>query len=302
MNIGSSYYSSTLTRQFSQLQDAQAKAQAQIATGKTFINASEDPNAALATQRISLSRLGMDGDSNRRNLATRINEAATLSVEQARALLDDTSLLITQAFEDGADAAANAGLDGRIDDYIEQAAAFLNQEQDGRFLFGGNFQPTDTDQVPFRLNYDTEGNLINVEYVGGTDPLEFDVGLNVRLDPTSNPDNNGDWATWMNSLIAAKNQFSAGDLTATKAALDAATVASQDTFATTTDLIGKSLRIETLNEWSSKADTNLANQEASIQEADVNAVVLQFNDLQRNYEASLQSGRMLLTLSLVDFM
>lgn len=298
MNIGSSYYTTSLQRQFSQLQDAQAKAQSRISTGKTFVQASENPNAALVTQRVSLNRLDLEKDANRRDLATRLNDTALLTSQQATGVLKEAGVNIELAYEHDPDDPENAGFGPRIDSYIEQAVSFLNYELDGRFLFGGN----ETAQAPFALEYDVDGAITGVTYNGSDEPLEFDVGLDVRMDPTSNAALNSRWADWMNALIESKTQFVAGDTTASKAALDQSGVASQDTFASTTDLIGKSLRIQTLNDWAERADNNLANQEATLQEADLNEAILQFNELQRSYQASLQSGRLLLTLSLVDFL
>jgi len=298
MNIGSASYTSTLQRQYSILQDAQAKIQSQIATGKTFVQASENPRAALTTQRISLNRLDIQADADRRDLGTRLNDGALLNAQQATSVLEEASVNIELAYEYESDDPENAGFGDRIDSYIEQAAAFLNYELDGRFLFGGN----ETAQKPFDVAYDANGKISGVTYNGSDQPLEFEVGLGVRMDPTADASTNQSWADWTNNLILARDEFENGDPTASKAALDQSNVASQDTFASTTDLIGKSLRLQTLNEWATQADTTLANQEASLQEADLNEVILQFNDLQRSYEASLQSGRLLLSLSLVDFL
>lgn len=298
MNIGSQYYTSSLQRQFASLQDAQAKTQTMMATGKRFVQASEDPNAALTTQRISLNRLGLDSEANRRDLATRLNDTAMLNAEQATSVLDEAVVNLELAYEYDNNDPENAGLEGRLDSYIEQAVSFLNYELEGRYLFGGN----ETAQQPFEIEKDADGNITGVTYNGSDQPLEFDVGLDVRLDPTADASLNESWATWMNNIIEAKEQFLAGDQTASEAALDQAAVASQDTFASTTDLIGKSLRIQTLNEWATRTDQTLADQEATLQEVDLNEVILQFNDLQRSYEASLQSGRLLLGLSLIDFL
>jgi flagellin-like hook-associated protein FlgL len=304
MNIGSSYYTTALTRQFSLLQNAQAKAQGMMATGKKFVEASDNPNLALETQRISLNRLDLDGDTQRRNLANRLNEAARLNAGQARDVLKSAANEIALAFEGGPDSAENVNIGQNVDIYIEQAVAFLNYELDGRYLFGGNasFGGPNEPERPFELiDSDDDGSYDDVVYNGSDQSMEFDVGLDVRMDPTADAKLNIEWRTWMKSIIDAKLSFEAGDLTASKADLDDAGVAEQSAFASNTDLIGKSLRIQTIEDWAVQADQNFANREAAIQEADLNEVVLQFNELQRNYQASLQSGRMLLSLSLIDF-
>ena len=302
MNIGSSFYTSSLQQQFSRLQDAQARAQAKLATGRTFREASENPDASLAAQRISLDRLGLDGDQGRRNLAARLNESSVLNAEQASALLKQAMVKMEEAHGHDYDDVENAGLGLEIDGYIEQAVAHLNDESEGRFLFGGN----QTDVAPFQLvredPEDPRSAIVGVNYVGSTEPLEFDIGLDVRMDPTANALLNESWAQLVGNLVEAKNRFLSGDSTGSQQAIDDAKGAEDRTHASTIDLIGKSLRIDTLNEWAAKADKNLANQEASLQEADINEVILQFNELQRSYEASLQSGRLLLGLSLVDFL
>jgi flagellin-like hook-associated protein FlgL len=302
MNIGSSFYVSSLQRQFSQLQDAQAKTQATIASGKTFVQASDNPGAALATQRISLQRHDLAADAERRDLAGRLNETSILTAEQVRSLLEEATVKIEQAYAYDPDDVANVGFGAEIDGYIEQAVAFLNYQSEGRYLFGGN----QTAAAPFALERADPDNprspILGVAYVGSTEPLEFEIGLEVRMDPTANALLNASWGQWVDRLVAAKTAFAGGDVTASKQALDEAGVAKDDAFASTTDLLGKSLRIQTLQDWSVKADKNLANQEASLQEADINEVILRFNELQRNYQAGLQSGRLLLSLSLVDFL
>lgn len=297
MNITSSYYTSFLQNQFKSLQNDLAEKQHVMTTGKTFVNASENPDAARVTQQVSLARLEIEADGQRRDLASRLNEAAVLSADRATEMLESAAIAIETAYEYAFDSTDNAGLGGNVDGYIEQAVAFLNAEQDGRYLFGGS----ETEQEPFEIEYDVDGNITGVAYNGSTEPLEFDIGLDIRMDPTADAAMNESWVDWMNSLILSKSEFEAGNLTASEAALDQATLAKEDSFALTTDLVGKSLRIDTLNQWAQSADNNLANQEAVLQEADLNEVLLEFNQLQTTYQASMQAGSMLMNLSLLDF-
>ncbi|MFP4540520.1 MAG: hypothetical protein ACLFR7_02725 [Opitutales bacterium] len=297
-SIGSAYYNTHLQNQFAKLQNAQAEAQAKISSGRKFTQASEDPASALETQRISLRRQEMEGDGHRRDLATRINDVAALTAQQTRDALDELSLKIELAYETGPGSADNANFGASVDQAIEQAASMLNLDLEGRFLFGGS----ETAQPPFEIVRDAEGAITEVLYNGSTDPLEFDIGLDVRMDPAGNPALNPSWSDWMNNLLTAKTDFENGNFTASKEALNAAGESGQRAFAATTDIIGKATRIATLSEWSGQADTQLSDQEARLQEIDLNASILQFNELQRNYQASLQSGRLLMTLSLVDFL
>lgn len=298
MNISSSYYTTALRNQYAKLQDAQAKAQNEIATGKKFVTSSDAPDTALATQRTSLERLNMSGDESRRNLALRLSESTSLASGQAKAMLEDITNTIQLAYEKDFDSNANAGLGGQIDTLLEQAVSFLNIKQDGRYLFGGN----ETSQEPFVIGRDAQGAITSVQYQGGSEGLAFDVGLGLRMDPTADPRKNLDWETWMTELANAKTEFVAGDKTASQTALDAAQVAADNSFASITDVVGKALRLQTIEEWSSQKDTQLANLEASLQEIDLNEAILSFNKLQLSYQASLQSGQLLMSLSLVNFL
>lgn len=298
MNIGSSNYSSLLQRQLSQLQNAQSQAQQRVSTGRKFVQASEDPAAAFATQRISLQRLELSADGQRRDFGMRLNETATLSAEQTRKLLAEASQAIELAFEAPKDSPERENLGEQIDRSIEQAVSFLNFELEGRYLFGG----TETAHPPFGIVRDAEGSIASVEYRGNTESLEFKVGLGIRMDPAATAEGNPVWAEWMNALVAAKDAFVADDKTASREALNVASEASDDAFSATSDLISKSIRLQTLEDWSRQSDASMANREAGLQEVDMNEAVLQFNNLQRSYQASLQSGSLLLGLSLVDFL
>jgi flagellar hook-associated protein 3 FlgL len=293
MNIGSSYYTTTLQNQFSQLQNSLAKAQQEISTGKKFVEASDDPSAARATQKISLERLSLAGDESRRSLAMRLNDTALLTSEQVTSLLNEASSAIELAFENDPSSSESIQLGLGIDSLVDQAVSFLNTQMDGRYLFGGN----ETAQPPFQLLDDG-----TVSYEGGDESLSFEIGLGVRMDPTSDPATNSSWATWMNDLLAAKEAFLSGDRSGAKDALDAASFSAENAFASMADVVGKSLRLQTIEEWSMETDTRLANQEATLQEIDPNVAILNFNELQRSYQASMQSGQLLLSLSLVNFL
>ncbi len=297
MNIGSSYYTASIQNQLSYLQKAQAEAQQRVATGRGFIQASDDPDAALATQRISLQRLGLEADGQRRDFAMRLNESATLSATQTRALLTEAATAIELAYEVGPDSPEGALLGQQIDRTIEQAVAFLNYDQEGRYLFGG----TETAHPPFEILRDEEGDIASVEYRGNDEGLEFRIGLGIRIDPSADARTNPTWARWMNALINSKNEYANDDKAASKAILDEVSEAADDAFAATSDLISKSIRLQTLDEWSTQTDSAMADREARLQEVDMNAEILNFNAIQQSYQASLQSGRLLLGLSLVDF-
>ena len=298
MNVGTSYLSEALTRQFSSLQAETARSQSMLATGRRFIEASESPDEARAVQKMSMARLSLSGDSNRRDLAMRLVETSQSLAQQASSLFESATAAFEEAFGPGKDSVYRESFAKQIDELIAQGAAFLNQEQDGRYLYGG----TETSHPPFAFERNESGQILSVSYVGNEERSDFPVGLDIRMDPAPDPSTNGLWADWMNRLLDAKNRIVEGDVTAAKESLRVAKTAGEAAGAATTDLVGKAVRLDALNSWSTQADAHLADSEAKLQEIDANAVALQFNELQRNYEASLQSGRLLLSLSLIDFL
>jgi flagellar hook-associated protein 3 FlgL len=194
---------------------------------------------------------------------------------------------------------------------IQQAVQTMNSKYREQYLFAG----TQSDQPPFTIALDTNGNVTSVSYQGNTSvpQNEIDTGATIAVDaPGENNtgvgarglvSDNRVGADFFNHLIALQNHLLAGDATAIQNTDAPALQADEDNFIYHISNNGAAqTRLETAATIAGDRSLSLQQMISKEADADLTDTMVQLSQTQNAYQAALQSGALLMQTSLLDYL
>jgi len=311
MRVSETMFGSNLVSQMNQLQSQQLQLQNQISTGLKLTEPSDDPNTmnsvlnlqaqASATNQYqsNIAQLQSGADT----AATAMNSLQTI-VEQANQLATQAGGIVSQ--QDLSNYATEVG------GLIKQALQLANtQDAQGNYIFGG----TANGSSPFTATTDANGNVTAVTYNGNTNVADVAISANLNVTaqtiganatgsgPTGLFTDSRSGADLFNHLIALQNDLTTGNTSAI-AATDAPNltkdqnniigqIGSNGVLQSTLQVVGNSATQQTNN-----INTDISNRT----NVDIPKAITQLNQTQTSFQAALQSGVMIMQLSILDFL
>lgn len=310
MRVTGNSFTNSFVNQLNLLAARQQRLQSQAATGQRITAPEDDPAAMQRTMGL-------------RNESQSLQQYATnISRLQDRATTGFGTLKAIKKISDRASELATMADGTRSPDelktyatevtqLIKQAAQLMNAKHNGNYIFGG----TQTDQPPFALIADPNGNVTSVTYQGNTTIPEAQIesgGVTLAVDvPGANTNGNGPrglitdsraGADFFNHLISLQNNLLSGNTAA---------IATTDRPALTADEnnliyhIGNSgavqTRLETAASLSSERSLNVDKLVSKEADADLTDTLVHLNQAQYAYQAALQGGSGILKSSLLDY-
>jgi flagellar hook-associated protein 3 FlgL len=311
MRIAFNSLPESLVGQLNSLSAQQYRLQNQAATGQRISQLEDDPAAMrrVLNLQVSGSRLAQY----RQNIATLQQRAtgAYNAMNGLQTISQRAGEIATLA--DGTKSPDQLKLYAtEVTQLIQQAAQLMNGKFQGDYLFGG----TQTDQPPFVVATDTNGNVTGVAYQGNESVASAEIASGVTLSatvPGANTSGSGpaglitdsrNGADFFNHLIALQNHLLAGD---------SSSIVSSDIPALSKDENNITLQIGhngVIQSQLNAADSVAAAQATSVtemvsQDADANLAdtLTRLSATQTAYQAALQSGAALLNqnLSLLNY-
>jgi flagellar hook-associated protein 3 FlgL len=303
MRVASNSLTNSLASELAALSARQNRLQYQAATGKRISQLQDDP--AAMRQVLDLQAQDSQIAQFRKNIASLQGQAASsynamsgLQKISARAgeiatLADGTKSpqeLSTYANE--------------VTQLIQQGVQLMNSKWQGAYQFGG----TATDQPPFVIATDANGNVTSVTYQGNDSApsAEIAAGASVSVQvPGANNSGSGagglitdsrNGADFFNHLIALQNDLRAGNTPAI-ASQDAPALA-KDEDNITSQIANNGLMQAHLATADSVASTQSQSVQQSISQdsdADLAQTLTQLSAAQAAYQVALQSGGQLLS-------
>lgn len=302
MRIAYSNLPDSLVNQLGTLGSQQYRLQNQAATGKRISQLEDDP----AAMRNALNLQAQDSQftqyrHNITSLQARADSSYT-AIQGLQKVSARAGELATLA--DGTRSPAELqSYATEVTQLIQQSVQLMNRQHQGDYLFGG----TQTDQPPFVVSKDADGNITSVTYQGNaTVPVaEIAVGTTISVQtPGANTSGSGptglitdsrNGADLFNHLIALQNHLRAGDTTS---------ISSSDLPALVRDEDNITLQIGTNGIMQSQltaADSVAAAQSISLKQrisqdtdVDLAATLTQLSAAQNAFQAALQSGAALI--------
>jgi flagellar hook-associated protein 3 FlgL len=300
----------TLVNQLSLLESKQQQLQTEAATGQRVRNPEDDPaavrrvldmqaeNRALGQYQANISRLQAQATvsygsiNSLQTISNRIGEIATLADgTKSQQDLNAYAAEVTQL--------------------IQQAVQIANSKFNGEYLFGGTL----TDQPPFVATTNASGQVTSVTYQGNTNVAQSEIAEGVTVSAQTlgaNTTGSGPrglitdsrtGADFFNHMIALQNDLLAGNTTAI-ANTDFPQLAQDEQNITyhIADNAALQARLEAENSIASNraaATNKLISGEA---DADLTETLVRLSETQTAYQAALQAGAKVLSLSLLDYL
>jgi flagellar hook-associated protein 3 FlgL len=300
----------TLSSQLGLLEAKQLQLQTQTATGQRVRNPEDDP---AAVRRV------LDMQAENRTLVQYQSNIAKLQ-SQASASYDSISALQKISSRIGEIATLADGTKSQQDlnayatevgQLIQQAAEIANSKFNGGYLFGGTL----SDQPPFEVATDGNGQVTGVTYQGNTSVSSSEIATGATVSaqtlganttgsgPTGLITDSRTGADFFSHMIALQNDLLAGNTTDITSTLNAQLTKDDDNFtnqiATNASL---QARLDAETSIASNRAAMLAKQISGAADADLSQTLVQLSETQTAYQAALQSGAKVLNLSLLDYL
>ncbi len=310
MRVTGNTYSSALASQLGNLTSRQAKLQSQIATGQRLQSPEDDP---AAVRRV----MDLQADARtlaqyQRNLAHQQDLAAVSygAIQSIKKISNRANEIATLA--DGLKSPLELrAYANEIKGLIQQGLQAANSKQGNTFIFGG----TATSQVPFVAATDGAGTVTSVSYLGNTDeaPIEIAQGVTVNAQiPGANAGPTGtrglitdaeSGADLFGHLISLQQHLLAGDTDAIASTDRPLLAKDEDNVVYHLSANGAmQAELEAAGATASDRSLSLTKQVSDQTDVDLASTLVQLNQTQNAYQAALQSGAKILTMSLLDYL
>jgi flagellar hook-associated protein 3 FlgL len=310
MRVSANTFSDTLITQLNNLAVRQQRLQSQAATGQRVRLPEDDP---VALRRVlDLQTEFSSNGQYTRNIA-RHRELAQSSFNSIRSLktLSDRAGEIATLADDMKSPEELKFYAKEITEMIKQAVHLMNATNRGDAIFGG----TATDQPPFVLTLDPNGNIASVTYQGNTAVAESEISEGVTLTaqalganttgtgPRGLITDSRSGADLFNHLISLQNNLLGGNTTAI-AATDRVNLRNDETNLLYHMSANGAIqsRLEATEAFNKERGTAIEGQVSKEVDADLAETLVKLSQTQTAYQAALQSGAKALNLSLMDYL
>jgi flagellar hook-associated protein 3 FlgL len=311
MRVSETMFSSNLMAQMNQLQSQQLQLQNQVTTGLKVTLPEDDPSAM--EQVLNLQTQASANSQYQSNISQLQNTATTAStaMNSLQTLIEQANEIATSA--DGTSSSQQLSTDAtQVEGLIQQALQLANtQDAQGNYIFGG----TATSSAPFVAATDSTGAVTSVSYQGNTGVAQAAISptLNVALQtPGANATGSGPAGLFADSrtgadlfshLIALKNDLTSGNTTAISSTDAPNLTKDQDNIISQIGANGVlQSTLQTAGNSATQQSTNLSTQISNDTSANMPETLTQLDQVQTAFQAALQSGVMIMQLSILDFL
>ncbi len=310
MRVTANTFPNSLIDGLNSLSQRQNKLQTQAASGQRVQLPEDDP---VAMRRIlDLQAEGKSVAQYQRNIS-RLQEVATASFNAMKGLKqvsDRAGEIAVSA--DGLAPQADLNLYAKeVTELIKQAVQTANSRNGRDYLFSG----TQSDQPPFVLTTDANGNVTSATYQGNSTQAESEIASDVTLSAQavgSNSSGSGPrglitdsraGADFFNHLISLQNNLLSGNV-AGIANTDRADLAKdEDNFLIHLSTNGAiQSRLEATNALATRRSDTIETLVSNEADADLAQTLVRLSQTQTAYQASLQSAAKILGSSLLDYL
>jgi flagellar hook-associated protein 3 FlgL len=310
MRVTANTFPNSLITQLTTLTVRQNTLQSQAASGQRVRLPEDDP---VAMRRV----LDMQGEGKtvgqyQRNIARHQELAATsFSAMKALKSVSDRAREISVSADDLKSQDELNLYAKELTELIKTAVQAVNTKNRGDYIFSG----TISDQPPFVLTTDVNGNVTGVTYQGNTTLAESEIATGLTLSAQSIGENTSgsgprglitdsrSGADFFNHLIALQNNLLAGDTAAIESTDRPNLAQDEENFLYHLGTNGAiQSRLEATNSIAVQRTDTLEALISSEVDADLAQTLVRLNQTQTAYQAALQSAGKILSTSLLDYL
>jgi len=307
MRVSSTSFSANFLSQINTLQQRQNTLQQEAATGQK-ISLPED-NPEVVTQVLNLQAQASANGQYQNNISTLQNAATTSysAMSSLKTISDRVNEIATLATSGTASPTQLASYATEVNNLVQEAVQLGNtQDPNGNYIFGG----TKTNSPPFTSSADA-----NVVSQGNASVAQSEIAPNVTISaqvPGANSSGTGPRGLFTDSrygadifshMISLQQDLASGN-TAAITSTDAPALAKDEDNIITSISANGVLQSTLTNATSIAAaqSTNMTAQMSSDTNADLATTITELDQTQTAYQAALESGSKVLSLSLLDYL
>jgi flagellar hook-associated protein 3 FlgL len=312
MRISSSTFTDNFLSNIQQLEQQQNTLQGQAGSGLK-VTLPED-NPAVMDQVLNLQTDSAANTQYQSNITQLQNTATTSSTA-----MNSLQTLVSQVNEIATQASSGTTSTTQLSAYATQVAALIQQavqlgntqDADGNYIFSG----TATGTQPFVATTDSSGNVTSVAYQGNSNVAESDIGPNTTVAaqvPGANTSGSGAEGLFTDSrtgadlfshMISLQQDLASGNTTAIAATDAPALNKDEDNIVSQISANGAmQSALSAASSISTARSTNLTSEVSGDTSADLAQTLTQLSQTQTAYEAALESGTMVMSVSLLNFL
>lgn len=310
MRVTANTFPNSLLNQLNSLSQRQNKLQNQAATGQLVQLPEDDP---VAMRRV----LDMQAEAKsvgqyQRNIARHqeLADASFNSIKSLKKVSDRVRNISISA--DGLKSPEELNLYAKeVTELIKTAVQAANTKNRGDYLFSGTL----SDQPPFVMATDANGNVTGVTYQGNTTLAESEIATGITLSAQNVGENSSGsgprgliadsrvGADFFNHLIAFQNNLLAGDTAAIEATDRVNLGQDEENFLYHLGTNGAiQSRLEATDAMAANRTDTLEVLVSNETDADLAQTLVRLNQTQTAYQAALQSAGKILGSSLLDYL
>jgi flagellar hook-associated protein 3 FlgL len=294
------------------LQQQQYKLQGQASSGLTVTLPEDNPGvmAEVLNQQTS-SAQNSQYQANITQLQSGASTAAT-AMNTLQSLISQANEIATTASSGTTSSTQMTAYATQVQSLLQEAVSLGNtKNSDGNYIFGG----TDSGSPPFSATTDASGNITGVTYNGNTSTAESSISSNMTVTasvPGANTSGSGATGLFTDSrtgadlfshLISLGNDLSSGNTSAISTT-DAPALAKDETNIVNQISANGVMQsaLTAAGNMATSQSTNITTQISGETNADLAQTLTQLDQTQTAYQAALESGTMVMQVSLLNFL
>lgn len=310
MRVSTNSFPNSFLNQLTDLSIRQYRLQSQAATGQRVQLPEDDPVAMRRV--INLQAEASTISQYRENIARQKEVAGAEfgAIKSLKTISDRAGEIATKA--DGLSAPEELrAYAAEVNELIKQAVQVMNSSNRGDYLFAG----TRSDQPPFVMTTDSEGQPTAVVFQGNTASPEVEIAeastIAVHV-PGANTTGSGvrgvvadsrSGADFFNHLISLRDNLLAGDTDAITSVTNGQLMKDEENILFHVSANGAlQARLEMAESMASDRALSVEGRVSSEVDADLVQTLTRLGQVQTAYQAALQSGASMMKLSLMDYL
>ena len=310
MRVTSNTFSNALIDHLNTLGVRQSRLQTQVSTGQRIQSPADDP---VAMRRVMDLQAEAGAVAQYQSNISRLQGTATASYDAIRAIksVSDRAGEITTLADSLKSPDQLKTYATEVNSLIKQAVDAANAQNQGSYLFGG----TKSDQPPFAITTDADGNVTAVTYQGNASASAVDVASGTSVSatiPGANDSGSGPrglitdpraGADLFNHLVSLAQNLRSGD-TAAIASTDRPAIANDESniIYNLSQNGTTQTRLGALSAAASSRSTSLDQNVSKEADADLAETLVRLNATQTAYQATLKSAGTVMNQTLLDFL
>jgi flagellar hook-associated protein 3 FlgL len=311
MQVTTTSFANNFLYQISHLETQQSNLQNETATGLAVTQPEDNP--AVMNQVLNLQAEASSDSQYQNNIAQIQSSAGTASdaLNSLQTIVEQASEIATQA--NGLDSSTQlSSYATQVGQLIQQALQIGNtQDSQGNYLFAG----TDTGAAPFSATTDATGDVTAVTYNGNSSVAESEIAPGLTVSAQSPGENNTGsgaegvfadsrtGADLFSHLISLQQDLQSGNTSAISSTVSPNLAKDEDNVVTQVSANG--VLQSTLQAASNTAQQQVTTEDSQMSDAtsaNLAQTLTQLSQTQTAYQAALESGTMIMGLSLMEFL